>query len=114
MIGSPTADFRAPEFSLQLLHKSSPRSSDFIGLRRKLLTEAGIPESDHAEQNNAELTDENVRNAPSGIVRHSTLWLKPVLVGQFEFLEWTPDNQLRHSKFVSLREDRKPRDVARD
>jgi ATP-dependent DNA ligase len=27
-------------------------------------------------------------------------WLKPVLVGQFEFLEWTPDNHLRHSKFV--------------
>ena len=32
-------------------------------------------------------------------------WLKPVLVGQFEFLEWTADNHLRHSKFVALRED---------
>ena len=32
-------------------------------------------------------------------------WLKPVLVGQFEFLEWTGDNHLRHSKFVGLRED---------
>ena len=29
-------------------------------------------------------------------------WLKPVLVGQFEFLEWTPDNHLRHSRFVGL------------
>ena len=27
-------------------------------------------------------------------------WLKPVLVGQFEFLEWTGDNHLRHTKFV--------------
>jgi ATP-dependent DNA ligase len=27
-------------------------------------------------------------------------WLKPVLVGQFEFVEWTPDNHLRHSKFI--------------
>ncbi|HWK31849.1 MAG TPA: non-homologous end-joining DNA ligase, partial [Terriglobales bacterium] len=34
-------------------------------------------------------------------------WLKPVLVGQFEFLEWTGDNHLRHSKFVGLREDKK-------
>jgi bifunctional non-homologous end joining protein LigD len=30
-------------------------------------------------------------------------WLKPVLVGQFEFLEWTPDKHLRHSRFDGLR-----------
>ena len=41
-------------------------------------------------------------------------WLKPVLVGQFEFVEWTPDNHLRHSRFVALREDKKPRDVVRE
>ena len=41
-------------------------------------------------------------------------WLKPELVGQFEFLEWTPDNHLRHSKFVGLREDKKARDVIRE
>jgi bifunctional non-homologous end joining protein LigD len=41
-------------------------------------------------------------------------WLKPVLVGQFEFLEWTGDNHLRHSKFVGLREDKKPSDVVRE
>jgi bifunctional non-homologous end joining protein LigD len=42
------------------------------------------------------------------------VWLKPVLVGQFEFLEWTADNHLRHSKFVALREDKKPEDVHRE
>jgi bifunctional non-homologous end joining protein LigD len=41
-------------------------------------------------------------------------WLKPELVGQFEFLEWTSDNHLRHSKFVGLREDMKARDVVRE
>jgi bifunctional non-homologous end joining protein LigD len=41
-------------------------------------------------------------------------WLKPVLVGQFEFLEWTGDNHLRHSKFVGLREDKKAKDVVRE
>jgi ATP-dependent DNA ligase len=30
-------------------------------------------------------------------------WLKPELVGQFEFVEWTPDRHLRHSRFVGLR-----------
>jgi len=30
-------------------------------------------------------------------------WVKPVMVGQFEFVEWTPDGHLRHSRFVALR-----------
>jgi len=41
-------------------------------------------------------------------------WLKPVLVGQFEFTEWTPENHLRHSRFVGLREDKRPTDVVRE
>ena len=41
-------------------------------------------------------------------------WLKPVLVGQFEFVEWTADNHLRHTKFVALREDKPARDVRRE
>src|SRR3954467_5990170 len=41
-------------------------------------------------------------------------WLKPLLVGQFEFLEWTADNHLRHSKFVGLREDKNAKDVGRE
>jgi bifunctional non-homologous end joining protein LigD len=40
--------------------------------------------------------------------------VKPVLVGQFELLEWTADNHLRHSTFVGLREDKTARDVARE
>lgn len=41
-------------------------------------------------------------------------WLKPELVGQFEFLEWTGDHHLRHSRFIGLREDRVARDVKRE
>jgi bifunctional non-homologous end joining protein LigD len=41
-------------------------------------------------------------------------WLRPELVGQFEFLEWTVDNHLRHSRFVALRDDRRPRQVRRE
>ncbi len=42
------------------------------------------------------------------------VWLKPTLVGQFEFVEWTPDNHLRHSKFVGLREDKSAEQVRRE
>jgi bifunctional non-homologous end joining protein LigD len=41
-------------------------------------------------------------------------WLEPVLVGQFEFLEWTPDNHLRHTRFVGLRPDKPARAVRRE
>lgn len=41
-------------------------------------------------------------------------WLKPVLVGQFEYVEWTPDNHLRHSRFIGLREDVSAADVGRE
>jgi bifunctional non-homologous end joining protein LigD len=37
--------------------------------------------------------------------------LKPGLVAQIEFTEWTPDGHLRHSKFVGLREDKVAREV---
>jgi len=30
------------------------------------------------------------------------VWLRPLFVGRFEFLEWTPDNHLRHAKFVAM------------
>jgi bifunctional non-homologous end joining protein LigD len=41
-------------------------------------------------------------------------WLKPVLVAQVEFLEWTGENHLRHTKFIGLREDKPARDVRRE
>ena len=42
------------------------------------------------------------------------VWLKPQLVAQIEFAEWTPDHHLRHSKFVGLRDDKGPREVLRE
>ena len=42
------------------------------------------------------------------------IWLKPQLVAQFEYVEWTEDSHLRHSRFMALREDKKPKDVRRE
>jgi len=41
-------------------------------------------------------------------------WLTPTLVAQFEFLEWTGEQHLRHTKFVALRDDRAAREVRRE
>ena len=41
-------------------------------------------------------------------------WVRPELVAQIEFTEWTPDGHLRHSSFAGLREDKDPRTVVRE
>ncbi|MFW5832017.1 MAG: non-homologous end-joining DNA ligase [Prolixibacteraceae bacterium] len=41
-------------------------------------------------------------------------WLKPKLVGEFRFSEWTADNKLRHPSFLGLREDKKAKEVTKE
>lgn len=41
-------------------------------------------------------------------------WVKPELVAQVRFTEWTMDGGLRHPVFMGLREDKKARDVVRE
>ena len=41
-------------------------------------------------------------------------WLKPELVAEVAFADWTGKNHLRHARFVALRDDRDPREVVRE
>ena len=41
-------------------------------------------------------------------------WVKPVLVAEVAFTEWTRDGHLRHSAFVGIRNDKSARDVRRE
>ncbi len=42
------------------------------------------------------------------------VWVRPELVAQVDFLEWTDADHLRHSKFVGLREDKDARKVVKE
>jgi ATP-dependent DNA ligase len=42
------------------------------------------------------------------------VWVRPQLVAQIEFLEWTESDHLRHSKFGGLRDDKDPRSVVKE
>ena len=44
----------------------------------------------------------------------SYCWLKPKLVAQIEFTDWTSADHLRHSRFVALRDDKDPKEVRRE
>lgn len=41
-------------------------------------------------------------------------WVKPKVVVQVEFVEWTGDTHLRHAKFAGIREDKKAMDVVKE
>jgi DNA ligase D-like protein (predicted ligase) len=45
---------------------------------------------------------------------HSVHWVKPRLVAEIGFTEWTAGGKLRHPRFLGLRTDKKPRDVVRE
>lgn len=42
------------------------------------------------------------------------VWLKPETVAQFRFLEWTPNDHLRHASFIGLRTDKNARIVVKE
>jgi bifunctional non-homologous end joining protein LigD len=41
-------------------------------------------------------------------------WVRPELVAEVAFTEWTSDGRLRHPSFQGLREDKDPKDVVRE
>ncbi|MEU6257066.1 non-homologous end-joining DNA ligase [Streptomyces sp. NPDC047043] len=41
-------------------------------------------------------------------------WVRPELVAQVDFTEWTRDGMLRHPRYLGLRDDKKPQDVVRE
>ena len=41
-------------------------------------------------------------------------WLKPVVVAQIRFVEWTSDGHLRHAAFLGLRTDKRASEVRRE
>ena len=53
-------------------------------------------------------------NAPRGYAAKGAHWIRPDLVGEVSFTEWSNDGALRHPSFVGLRADKKAEDVVRE
>lgn len=51
--------------------------------------------------------------AGSGLPRDAT-WIRPELVGEFGFSEWTRDGKLRHPRYLGLRDDKNASEVIRE
>jgi DNA ligase D-like protein (predicted ligase) len=48
------------------------------------------------------------------IPRSGLHWVKPILIAQIGFAEWTKDGKLRQGRFRGLRSDKNPREVTRE
>ena len=52
--------------------------------------------------------------AGDGLPRRGVHWVKPRLVAQVAFTEWTREGKLRHPRFLGLRDDKRPEEVVRE
>ena len=68
----------------------------------------------HRKLRALEVKDPPFSNPPRGYEAKGAHWVKPDLVAEIEFTEWTNDGTLRHPSFQGLREDKKARDVIRE
>jgi bifunctional non-homologous end joining protein LigD len=50
----------------------------------------------------------------SGLPRKGVHWVRPELVAEVAFMEWTGHGKLRHPRFVRLRDDKPAREVTRE
>jgi bifunctional non-homologous end joining protein LigD len=50
----------------------------------------------------------------AGLPRLRVHWVRPEVVVQVAFMEWTPDLKMRHPRLVGLRADKAARDVVRE
>ena len=91
-------------FAAKICFKSQKLFRQFRGMEISQCPFANLPEARSGRWGQG-LTAEKMKDCR---------WLSPALVGQFEFLEWTPDDHLRHTRFIGLREDKKPSDVTRE
>ncbi|HKN98449.1 MAG TPA: non-homologous end-joining DNA ligase [Pseudonocardiaceae bacterium] len=48
------------------------------------------------------------------VAERAVHWVRPELVAQIGFTEWTGDGRLRHPRYLGLREDKSPTDVVRE
>ncbi len=74
---------------------------------------ARAPFPDWLEPMAATLTQERFTRG-RGLPRRRAHWVRPELVVQVAFIEWTVHGKLRHPRLLGLRTDKAARDVRRE
>ena len=86
-----------------------PRTRKDVAARFKKLETAECPFANLPEPKNARRGE-----ALTAEVMKKCRWLRPELVAQVEYTEWTAADHLRHARFAGLRDDKPARDVLKE
>lgn len=62
----------------------------------------------------SELEEEKPTIVSKEIKEKNIHWLKPQLVCEISFTEWTKNNKLRHPRFIGIRLDKNPKEVGKE
>jgi bifunctional non-homologous end joining protein LigD len=96
-------------FVAKLKNGFTPRTKQEVASHFPRLESAKTPFANLPEPKNARRGE-----AITADVMKKIRWLRPELVVQVDFVDWTEANHLRHARFVSLRDDKDPREVRKE
>lgn len=113
---------RAAQFSLVPFERDMPHlkhaGSFGLALRQRLAIAAGYDGAVFVDRegqiSEATMGSSRWGGGVSADDMKEMIWTKPALVAQVQFVEWTAENRLRHSKFLGLRSDKAANDVRRE
>jgi bifunctional non-homologous end joining protein LigD len=86
-----------------------PRTRKAVAARFQKLETGKCPFANLPEPKNARRGE-----ALTAEVMKKCRWLRPELVAQVEYTDWTAANHLRHARFAGLRDDKSAREVVRE
>ncbi len=80
----------------------------FVGSVGTGFTETSLAEL-YQQLNKLQILSNPFNSRPPGI--KTEIWVKPKLIAEVEFSEWTKEGKLRHPSFKGLRLHKKPKEI---
>ncbi len=75
---------------------------------------SGAPDTQRGGYGHHSVTPVHPGPGPAPFVSRTARWLRPELVAEVTFGEWTDEGILRYPSYIATRDEKDPRDVVRE